>query len=102
MPKHISAGKAMLFWGISILLIIIGFFTAISYTNRISNFPTGFGIMIFGIILAVVNKLVFKTRTKQLEIDTREVIRDRMSSPRDVTLPAQYCQKCGYRLKSRC
>ena len=30
----------------------------------------GFGMMIFGFILAGINKVVFKARTKQLEIDT--------------------------------
>jgi len=99
MPKHISVATAMFIWLIAVILILIGF------VSLFAGSVAGLGLIVFGFIIAGLNKLIFKVRTKQLEIDSREAIRDRFGN----TCPncgnrlpsgSSFCNKCGYKLLS--
>ena len=97
--RHVSVWKSLLVWGLAFLMIIGGFATVgLAMTPDAST--TGAGLVLGGVLLMVVNKLVFRVRTSQLKIDTMESHRDALgyTCPECGTrnkLGSKYCDNCG-------
>lgn len=70
---HISVLRAMFVWGIGCLLILGGFAGLASGTT--TGATNGVVALIGGFLLITINKLVFKARKTQLEIDSAEAIK---------------------------
>ena len=67
---HISVLRAMFFWGIGSFLIIMGFAGLLSGAAS-----TGLLMMLLGFAIVIINKVVFRARKVQLEIDSDEAIK---------------------------
>lgn len=67
---HISVLRAMFFWGVGALLIILGFAGILS-----GAVTTGMGLILGGFALMIINKIVFRARKTQLEIDSDEAVK---------------------------
>ena len=67
---HLSVLRAMFFWGIGALMVLLGLAGMIAGS-------VGMGLLLFigGFALLAINKLVFKVRKTQLEIDSDEAIK---------------------------
>jgi len=98
MPKkHISVVKAVAIWIVAVVMILFGF------VGMFSGLPTGFGLLLCGFVLAGINKLVFRVRTKQLQIDTREGIRDKIGyvcpdCGQRISEGSKFCNNCGFKV----
>jgi len=106
MPKkHISVVKATVIYLIAAVLILIGFISAFAIAHAsISVVIRGLFIMLAGLIIAFVNWLVFAIRTTQLEIDTKEAIRDKIgyvcpNCGQRLPEGSKFCNNCGYKIK---
>ena len=60
----------MLVWGIGVLMILMGLAGMIAGSTS-----TGVLLFIGGFVLLAINKIVFKVRKTQLEIDSAEAIK---------------------------
>ena len=63
----------------------------------------GLGLFALGVILGGVNKLVFRVRTKQLDIDTKEAVRDKIglvcpNCGQRQNEGSKFCNNCGRKL----
>ena len=67
---HLSVLRAMIFWGLGALLVLIGLAGMIA-----GSVGTGLLLFIGGFVLLAINKLVFKARRVQREIDANEAIK---------------------------
>ena len=70
---HISVLRAMFFWGVGALLVILGLAGMVA-----GQVTTGLGLFIGGFALMITNKIVFRARKVQLEIDSDEAIKRRI------------------------
>lgn len=91
MKKHISAVKAMFIWAVGTLLAIIG--AAIVGWQLMQRSPNisfiyGLASLLAGLIVIVINQVVFDVRKTQLDIDYQESIRDKIGN---------VCPNCGQR-----
>lgn len=64
----------------------------------------GLGAIIVGFIVVFVNKLVFRVKTTQLKIDSREAIRDAVGNVcpncgHRMPLDSKFCNNCGYKME---
>ena len=80
---HISVVRSMLVWLVSAVFILVGF---VSLSGGSGS--TGLGLIVVGLVVGVLNKLVFRVRSKQVEIDAHEAVRDGLGA---------VCQSCGQR-----
>ena len=67
---HLSVLRAMFFWGIGVLMVLMGLAGMVA-----GSVSTGFLLFIGGFVLMAINKIVFKVRKTQLEIDSAEAIK---------------------------
>lgn len=67
---HLSVLRAMFFWGIGALMVIMGLAGMI-----VGSVGTGLLLFIGGFALMAINKIVFKARRVQREIDANETIK---------------------------
>ena len=67
---HLSVLRAMFFWGIGALMVLMGLAGMIA-----GSVGTGLLLFIGGFALMAINKIVFKVRKTQLEIDSAEAIK---------------------------
>lgn len=67
---HLSVLRAMFFWGIGALMVIMGLAGMI-----VGSVGTGLLLFIGGFVLMAINKIVFKARRVQREIDANETIK---------------------------
>lgn len=67
---HISVLRALFFWGIGAFLVMIGFAGIISGAAT-----TGMWLILGGFALVIINKVVFRAKKVQLEIDSDEAIK---------------------------
>ena len=67
---HLSVLRAMAVWGIGALMVLLGLAGMIA-----GSVGTGLLLFIGGFALLAINKLVFKVRKTQLEIDSDEAIK---------------------------
>ena len=67
---HLSVLRAMIFWGLGALMVLFGLAGMVSGS-------VGMGLLLFiaGFVLLAINKLVFKARRVQREIDANEAIK---------------------------
>ena len=70
---HISVLRAMLVWGIGCLMILLGLVGLASGTD--TAVTNGMLLFIGGFALIVINKVVFRARKVQLEVDADETIK---------------------------
>ena len=69
---HISVLRAIFFWGVGCLMILVGFAAMASGTEAAAN---GLILVGGGFALIIVNKFVFRVRKTQLDIDAAESIK---------------------------
>lgn len=105
--QHISVGGALAVVIVA-FIIVIGLFVLVGgfFSANSSMMMGGIVMIFFGLIVAGVNKFVFRVRTAQLSIDTKEAIRDKVRNacPNCGTINptgSQFCNTCGRRLESR-
>lgn len=67
---HLSVLRAMFFWGIGVLLVLLGLAGMVA-----GSAGTGLLLFIGGFALMAINKIVFKARRVQREIDANETIK---------------------------
>lgn len=89
---HISVLRAMFFWGVGVLMVLIGF--AGIFAGEAS---TGLLFLLGGFGLLAINKIVFKARKVQLEIDSAEAIKrlERKVEERPNLERRFFCRYCG-------
>lgn len=71
----------MFFWGVGALMVLIGLAGMVSGTTNGMSF--GLVMFIGGFALVGINKLVFKVRKVQREIDADEVIKRHLDKKKD-------------------
>lgn len=67
---HLSVLRAMVVWAVGALMVLIGLASMVA-----GSVGTGLLLFIGGFALLAINKLVFKVRKTQLEIDSDEAIK---------------------------
>lgn len=67
---HLSVLRAMFFWGIGVLLVLAGLAGMVA-----GSVGTGLLLFIGGFALMAINKIVFKARRIQREVDANETIK---------------------------
>lgn len=103
-----SVGRALGVALVAIVIVILGFFVFMGglFGANSAMMTGGIVIVFFGLIIAGINKLVFRARTTQLSVDTKEAVRDRMRNACPNCgainpMGSQFCNSCGQRLESR-
>ena len=99
---HISVYHRMLVWGIGTLMAIVG---AVRIAPGIFGYPTDAGIIevllfLGGLVIIIINEVVFGLRKTQLEIDRDETIKRTAGKHPHSPMILAICPQCKSRIPS--
>lgn len=97
---HIGIYRRMLIWGIGTLMALAGALKTFAFPATGVSFLLYLFLFVFGMIIIVINEVVFGLRKQQLEIDRDETIKTASKEHPHSPMILAICPNCKSRIPS--